>query len=189
MTLTVLRYEDSLKDLFDREGPTIFLAGPTVRGHQTHLTSWRFAAIEEFERQGFQGTLILPEFTSRTESDKGKLWIPKWEFAGLSGCDCILFWIPRTKELIGLTTNHEMGYWLARNRAKVVYGRPDDSYRNAYLDVMWEIDYESEKDFAYLPIQNTLAGTIAESIQLARKAIRVHREPLRVAVESPYGEF
>ena len=186
---TVLRYENSLKDLVDVAEPTIFLAGPTVRGHQTHLTSWRFAAIEEFEKQGFTGTLVVPEFTSRTESDKGKLWIPKWEFAGLNGCDCILFWIPRTKELIGLTTNHEMGYWLARNRRKLVYGRPDDSYRNAYLDVMWEIDYEKAEGSDYLPIQNTLAQTIAESIQLARQSLRSYREPLRIAVDSPYGAF
>lgn len=187
--LTVLRYENSLKDLADVAEPTIFLAGPTVRGHQTHLTSWRFAAIKEFEKQGFNGTLIVPEFTSRTESDKGKLWIPKWEFAGLTQCDCILFWIPRTKELIGLTTNHEMGYWLARNRSKLVYGRPDDSYRNAYLDVMWEVDYEKGKHGAYRPIYNTLEQTIAASIQLADGSQRAHREPLRVAVESPYGEF
>lgn len=187
--VTVLRYENSLRDLVNVSAPTIFLAGPTVRGNQTHLTSWRFAAIEEFEQQGFTGTLIVPEFTSKTESDKGKFWIPKWEFAGLTGCDCILFWIPRTKELIGLTTNHEMGYWLARNRRKVVYGRPNDSYRNAYLDVMWEIDYQEGENSIYLPIQETLAQAISESIKLASQMLRLNREPLRISVDSPYGAF
>jgi len=137
MQMKVLRYEDSLANIVDEPKPTVFLAGPTVRGNQPHLTSWRPAAIEEFAKQGFDGTLILPEFTRKAESDKGKFWIPPWEFAGLSGCDVIMFWIPRTRELIGLTTNHEHGYWLGKRPAKCVYGRPEDSYRNSYLDIMW----------------------------------------------------
>ena len=124
--MRVYRYEKSLAGLCDERDPIIFLAGPTVRGHQPHLTSWRFAAIAEFAKQVFAGILVVPEFTDKAESDKGKLWIPKWEFAGLCASDVILFWIPRTRELIGLTTNHEHGYWLGKMQAKLVYGRPDD---------------------------------------------------------------
>lgn len=186
--MEIYRYEQSLQGLFEDSRSIIFLAGPTVRGNQPHLTSWRFAAIEEFERQGFNGILVIPEFTSKTESDKGKLWIPAWEFAGLCVSDVNLFWIPRTKELIGLTTNHEHGFWLARQPRKLVYGRPDDSYRNTYLDLMFDFDAQQEhreKDV----IHNSLAATIAASIERANHCRKRFREISRVRVESPYGEF
>lgn len=95
--LKVFRYEDSLESVSEcnKEKPSIFLAGPTVRGNQPHLTSWRYEAIEIFKQKGFEGSLIVPEFTSKTESDKGKKWIPLWEFNGLKTADSILFWIPR----------------------------------------------------------------------------------------------
>ena len=59
---------------------SIFLAGPTVRGHQQHLgPSWRFDAINELEKLNFEGNVIVPEFSDPSESDKGKPWIPIWE--------------------------------------------------------------------------------------------------------------
>jgi nucleoside 2-deoxyribosyltransferase len=124
------------------------------------LTSWRFEAIELFKEKKFEGSLIIPEFISKTESDKGKKWVPLWEANGLKRADCILFWIPRTKELIGLTTNWELGYWMGKNIDKVVYGRPDDAYRIGYLDTMWErIAPDSN-----LKVYNTLSSTIDASI-------------------------
>jgi hypothetical protein len=161
--MKVYRYENSVDEVSLIEGPSIFLAGPTVRGHQPHLTSWRFEAIEEFKRQGYEGSLIVPEFTSKTESDKGKEWIPLWEYNGLKKCDVIMFWIPRTRELIALTTNMEFGFWQGREPEKMVYGRPDDAYRMGYLDVMWKAVAEEGR---YEPlIYNTLADTISASIQ------------------------
>jgi hypothetical protein len=77
------RYESSLQEVNNTQGPVIFLAGPTVRGNQTHLISWRFEAIDIFKSLGFKGSLVVPEFTSKTESDKGKNDIPLWENNGL----------------------------------------------------------------------------------------------------------
>ncbi len=160
--LKVFRYEDSEKSVSEATGPTIFLAGPTVRGHQPHLTSWRFEAIELFKEKGFEGNIIVPEFITKTESDKGKKWIPLWEFNGLKRADCIMFWLPRTRELIGLTTNWELGYWIGKQKCKIIYGRPDDAYRIGYVDVMWEaINNEEGQDFK---IYNTLSDTVSASI-------------------------
>lgn len=166
--VTVHRYEESEDSISSIKAPSIFLAGPTVRGNQPHLTSWRFEAIEEFKRQGFEGDLIVPEFTSKTESDKDKAWVPMWEYNGLKKADCILFWVPRTRELIALTTNMEFGYWQGREPQKMIYGRPDDAYRMGYLDIMWKA--VAEENGSYEPnIYNTLAETIAASIEMANK--------------------
>ena len=136
-----IRYETFHKDV-DYSLPTVFLAGPTVRGNQPHLTSWRPEAIRLFRQMGFSGNIIIPEFSSKNESDQFRYDIPQWEFEGLRKSIVIMFWIPRTRELIGLTTNHEHGYWMAREREKVVYGRPADAYRMSYLDIMWVEDYK-----------------------------------------------
>lgn len=159
-----IRYETSITEVNWRL-PSIFLAGPTVRGHQTHLISWRFEACRILKEKGFTGNVIIPEFTSKTESDKYRYDIPQWEFAGLQNSQVIMFWIPRTRELIGLTTNHEHGYWTARDRSKVVYGRPDDAYRMTYLDIMWVED--AKKKQAPCPIYNKLDKTIEAAMKLA----------------------
>lgn len=176
--MKVFRYENSEDEVRSFKGPSIFLAGPTVRGNQPHLTSWRFAAIEEFEKLGFDGALIVPEFTSKTESDKGKEWIPLWEFNGLKRADCIMFWIPRTRELIGLTTNWELGYWIGRDLGKVVYGRPDDAYRISYLDIMWKaiIKENNGNREVFATIHNTLEGTITYSICFAEAWWKINNE-------------
>ncbi len=166
--VVVHRYHTPLEVVNSINRPSIFLAGPTVRGHQPHLTSWRYEAIEEFKRQGFEGDLIVPEFTSKTESDQNKAWVPKWEYNGLKASDCILFWIPRTRELIALTTNMEFGYWQGREPQKMVYGRPDDAYRMSYLDIMWGEVFEESLNYE-ANIYNTLKDTVTAAIKLADK--------------------
>ncbi len=157
--MDVLRYETPASEFEQHPTPVIFLAGPTVRGHQQHLQpSWRFEAIEIFRRRGFAGTLIVPEFTDCAASDKDRYDLPIWEYAGLTLADCIMFWIPRTRELIGLTTNFELGYWL-RERQKVVYGRPRDAYRIGYLDILWTKDY-GEHRVGTPAIENSLSDTV-----------------------------
>ncbi len=170
--LNVFRYEDSEESVREanKSGrPSIFLAGPTVRGNQPHLTSWRFEAIELFKSKGFDGSLIVPEFSSKTESDKGKEWVPRWEYNGLKNCNCILFWIPRTRELIGLTTNWEHGFWMGKDIRKMVYGRPDDAFRIGYLDIMWHdvITDENEMAFDNLIIKDTIFNTLSDTIDAA----------------------
>ena len=141
--------------------PSIFLAGPTVRGNQTHLTSWRFEAVEEFKKQGFQGNLIIPEFVSKTESDKYRYDLPAWEYYGLSHSNVIMFWIPRTRELIGLTTNFEIGFWMARDIRKCIYGRPNDAYRMKYVDIMWELYNKEIRGETMVPdIHDNLPDTV-----------------------------
>ena len=157
--LREIRYETPIEEV-DTQYQTVFLAGPTVRGFQPHLTSWRPAAVELFRKKQFVGNIIIPEFTTRTESDKYRYDLPVWEFGGLQKAHAILCWLPRTKELIGLTTNFELGYWVARDRSKLIYGRPDDAYRVTYCDIMWVQDaLRRQKETGTMPdvtIHNTL---------------------------------
>ena len=76
-----------------------------------------------------------------------------------------MFWIPRTRELIGLTTNYELGYWTAKDRKKVVYGRPDDAYRIKYTDVMWYEDGKINSNDQNFPVYNTLEKTVKATIE------------------------
>lgn len=166
--MKVIRYETPVEEVQAIEGPVIFLAGPTVRGNQTHLLpSWRDGAIEELKFQGFEGTVIIPEFTDPTESDQYRYDLPLWEYEGLKRADCILFWVARTRELIALTTNWEFGYWVARDLEKVVFGRPDDAYRINYGSIMWNKVHEEKGLEA--KIYNTLRGTVGASIIKANK--------------------
>ncbi len=142
----------------------MFLAGPTVRGNQQHLSEyrWRPKAVEILERLGFKGSVVIPEFADLTVSDKGRVELPVWEHNGLTRADCILFWINRTRELWGLNTNSEHGYWLGKDPGKLVYGRPDDAFRIQYNDIMWN------KVFAELgtsrPIYNNLEDTVSAAM-------------------------
>lgn len=161
--MQILRYEDSC-DKLDKSKPSCFLAGPTIRAHQTHLKSWRTEALDLLEKANFNGTVIIPEFLVRNESNLEKGLIPIWEFTALKEADCIMFWVPRTQETIGLTTNYELGYWVAREREKVVYGRPDDAYRISYPDIMWREDAEPGES---IEIYKTLEDTVRAAINLA----------------------
>ena len=119
---------------------SIFLAGPTPRDENT--ISWRIDVCDRLENLGFDGVVYNPEYSS---------WKPKssyidqaeWEREALTEATVILFWIPRDlKDMPAFTTNVEFGYWL--HTGKVIYGRPDNSVKNKYLDWLYKVDYNKE---------------------------------------------
>ena len=119
---------------------SIFLAGPTPRDES--IISWRKDACDRLEKLGFDGVVYNPEYSS---------WVPKsnymdqaeWEREALTAATVILFWVPRDlKDMPAFTTNVEFGYWL--HTGKVIYGRPDDSVKNKYLDWLYKVDYNKE---------------------------------------------
>ena len=119
---------------------SIFLAGPTPRDENT--ISWRIDVCDRLEKLGFDGVVYNPEYSS---------WKPKssdidqaeWEREALTEATVILFWIPRDlKDMPAFTTNVEFGYWL--HTGKIIYGRPDNSVKNKYLDWLYKTDYNKE---------------------------------------------
>lgn len=166
--MKVYRYDTDPMYIRENKRPTVFLAGPTPRNHQTHLTSWRKSCVNEFRKKKFDGALIIPEFKDNYKFSN-IYSISIWEFSGLCRADCILFWVPRTEELIGLTTNWELGYWMGRDLDKIVYGRPDDAYKTYYLDVMWDTTFR-EKGDCVPKIENSLEDLVDKSIQMCMKS-------------------
>jgi 8-oxo-dGTP pyrophosphatase MutT (NUDIX family) len=133
---------------------TIFLAGPTPRSPA--VKSWRPAVIAELERQGFAGTVFVPE-------PRGGAWASAyedqivWEEASLHAADCILFWVPRDMETLpGLTTNVEWGTWASSG--KVVLSAPPGAAHVKYL-----FHYADQLS---APIASDIAGAVAAARKL-----------------------
>ena len=121
------------------------------------MPSWRPAAIEHLARQGFDGTVLVPE-------PRDGAWAAgyedqlAWEEAGLHRADVILFWVPRDmKTLPGLTTNVEWGAWAASG--KVVLGAPESAPHLRYLEHYAET-YRA-------PLTRDLAGATEAALRLA----------------------
>jgi nucleoside 2-deoxyribosyltransferase len=120
---------------FEGGTPSIFLAGPTPRSQD--VLSWRPTAIDILKNLGFQGTVLVPE---RHDGNAKTIYIDQveWEYAGLSRCTRICIWVPRTMTTMpALTTNVEFGYWLAKSKDRVRYGRPQAAVNTRYLDWLY----------------------------------------------------
>jgi len=138
---------------------SIFLAGPTPRS--TDVETWRNEAIQILESLNFDGIVYIPEreFDDRTfDYDNQVLW----EREALYNSDIIVFWVPRfLPKMPGFTTNVEFGYWLAKDSTKTLYGRPDDSEKNRYLDWLYQVETNKK------PINN-LEEILKEAINMTK---------------------
>lgn len=117
---------------------SIFLVGPTPRSSE--VPSWRPLAIQYLEDLGFNGTVLIPEYDTKKAFSNydNQVW---WERKGLINCTKIIAWVPRNMETMpALTTNIELGYWLAKQPQKVFFGRPDGAPHTAYLDWLYQLE-------------------------------------------------
>lgn len=143
---------------------SIFLAGPTPR--DKNIKSWREYAIKKLEELGFDGVVYVPEF-SDMKPKENYIDQANWERTALTEATVIMFWIPRSfPDMKGLTTNVEFGYWIHTD--KVLYGRPDDSCKNKYLDWLYGVEF-NKKPF------NDLFDLLLESMNLASKLHRIKK--------------
>lgn len=125
--------------LFHKEQNSIFLAGPTPRS--ATVPSWRPAALVELEILKYSGTVCIPEYRDfSAHSDYEYYGRVEWERDCLYNCETIVFWVPRQmQDMPAFTTNVEFGYWMAKNPAKVFYGRPDGAPKCGYLDWLYGV--------------------------------------------------
>lgn len=132
---------------------SIFLAGPLPRNNK--IENWKEEAIQILKELNYQGGVYIPEKKSKEikEGDQEEI---EWEMTALKKASKIIFWIPRSfPDLLGLTTNVEFGFWLTSG--KIIYGRPKYSYRNEYLDYLYE-------KFYYKKPANTLYELLKQAI-------------------------
>lgn len=143
---------------------SIFLAGPTPRLKET--PSWRPEAVKLFEKYNFDGTLCYPEYEPGlvfTEYEYTKQI--EWEHYCLDKCTIIMFWVPRDIKgnMPAFTTNIEFGYWMATDKSKVVYGRPDQADNMRYMDYLYDKLWEGK-----LKPANNLNRLVLNCFALAR---------------------
>ncbi len=139
---------------------SIFLAGPTPRSKE--VNTWRKDALKILDKLEFDGLVYVPELEIDTREFNYDYQVC-WERNALQNSTVIVFWIPRNlRTLPGLTTNIEFGYWICKDNKKVIYGRPDDSERNEYLDWFYKIETGRE------PINN-LNDLLKNAILIANK--------------------
>lgn len=143
--------------------PSIFLAGPTLRGNRRG--SWRERAIELLS--SFEGLVVIPENRNPEEPFDQRDWTEQvdWELKWLHRATVVLFWVPRDMvTLPGLTTNVEFGLMLGETDGffdpKVVLGYPIGAPHTAYLGHLAR-RYK-------VPICHTLEYTIQTAVKLAR---------------------
>lgn len=118
------------------EQPSIFLAGPSYKlskGEKpTYGTTWRQETIKLLEQLNFTGTVFVPEFQ---HSQMPKNWTYSrhisWELECLKLATVILFWVPRSPELPGFTTNIEFGQYM--QSGKIVVGAPENALCMDYI--------------------------------------------------------
>ena len=140
--------------------PAIFLAGPTPRLSKP-CPSWRPEALAILEKE-FAGTVLIPEYSTYRPMRSYDEQV-EWEWKGLNACDVVVFWVPRCLETMpAFTTNVEFGYYIDKKTS--VYGRPDGSAKNTYLDWLYG------KVTAKKPY-DTLADTLSAAIELCRSGM------------------
>ena len=136
---------------------SIFLAGPTPRSDK--IKSWRIEACKILEDNNFDGIVYVPEYSNNTKFDF--MDQVEWEREALLNASTIVFWVPRElRDMPAFTTNVEFGYYI--HTGKILYGRPDNSEKNKYLDWLYEIDTNMK------PINN-LEELLKESINKANE--------------------
>ncbi|HEY7484986.1 MAG TPA: nucleoside 2-deoxyribosyltransferase domain-containing protein [Streptosporangiaceae bacterium] len=164
--ITVVYAGDQPPDSWDA---SLFLAGPTPRSPD--VASWRPAALQELDRLwSGPGRLVVfvPEAPGGgmvIDADEQVAWEDRW----LNGCDAIAFWVPRSADLPGFTTNVEWGRW--EGSGKVVLGAPPDAVRMTYLR-----RYATKHG---APTSGTLRGTLRAALALLGDGARragPHRE-------------
>lgn len=108
----------------------IFLAGPCPRGNDEW--DWRNDAFDYLNKKDFDGVVITPTNKFYDEDNKDELATQTyWEHEAMCKSSAIVFWIDRSEEHPGYTTNIEFGEWFENPRA--IIGMPTKAIKNNYL--------------------------------------------------------
>lgn len=143
----------------ESSGKILFLAGPTSREND-YDTSWRKDAVKILDELGFEGTVCVPEFSNKRPflPDDWEKQV-NWEWRLLDAADCIVFWVPRSEELPGLTTNLEFGTYFERCPDIVVLGYPSNAEHMEWMRLKYTETLDENP-------RTTLEQTLKKAIEI-----------------------
>lgn len=153
----------------------IFLAGPCPRDENDFEHDWRREAVEIFKKHGFTGDIINP-----TNPDYGDNYTHQchWEYKGFCCAAVILFWVPRSKNFPGFTTNVEFGEWMHSHRT--VLGFPEGAMHTSYLKAKYT---EFGREVCY-----TLEDTVLEALRLLREDYKQHGDNVFFTADTHFSQ-
>jgi hypothetical protein len=158
--MKVIYSDQPIDDNLSVKDGTIFLVGPTARTEG--VKSWRPEALDILRDLGYQGVVFVPEPVGTWPEFNIQV---EWEWKALNSYGVKLFWVPRhLYDLVGLTTNVEFGYYLAKGNV-LVYGRPSNAPHTQYLDWLW---HKHSNILMPPPIQNTLKSTLEVAMEIVQ---------------------
>ena len=110
---------------------SIYLAGPTQNKEE-----WKEEAVQILSKLGFDGIVYVPEpHVNEINVDYNNQ--VSWEIEALKDSSVIVFWIPSDTKIMP-STNINFGYWISKNKDKVIYGRSKRTEESMYLDWLYE---------------------------------------------------
>jgi len=131
---------------------SLFLAGPSPRNEDQ--PNWRTEALRILDAQDYDGVVFVP-LPRDGQWAHGYDSQVEWETKYLNMADLVVFWIPRSENLPGLTTNVEYGMWF--DTGKAILGYPEDATHMRYLD--WHGQQEM------VPVFHSLEETLDEALK------------------------
>ncbi len=102
----------------------IFLAGPCPRKDYEASDKWRNEAYSLLEDMGFNGYTLNPT-NKNYDKVKDLTKQTSWEHEAMKKASAIVFWLERSDEFPGFTSNFEIGEWIRSPRVYV--GIPENS--------------------------------------------------------------
>lgn len=177
---TLERAQDNLK--------SIFLAGPCLREKQT---LWRQQVVEMLASNGYDGQVFCPELPIGGNPEWTYSRQVGWELEHLSRADVIMFWIPRSDEMPGFTTNIEFGEWL--KSGKIVIGAPEAAHKTQYMEercsrlgIVWHTTLEACVEATLQRLAKQEAGKIfftADTHFDQVRTLELSRRPMATVAE------
>ena len=136
----------------------IFLAGPCPRPNYREA-DWREKIYDLFDALEFRGILINPtnDKFDTYNSDELRLQTD-WEHEGMKRASAIIFWMDRSNDHPGFTTNVEIGMWLGKKG--VFAAMPPECTKNANRYIRIKLEEAGQK--VYDSLEDVIQAVVAD---------------------------
>ena len=135
----------------------IFLAGPCPR--KASEPDWREEAFDILATLCFSGIVLNPTNRYYDENNpKERELQVAWELEAMMRASAVVFWLPRSEQSPGFTSNVEVGYWIGKKG--VFIGMLDDCMQNANAYIKTRTEMSGQD--VYNTLNDLLAATVRD---------------------------